>query len=139
MVGGVVTAEKAWSLCKELQNQGRVHSIFDVSSYEYSISLLCQALRTCDSVARINDLKQLFLVEDVNNADQRVTETLAISYLALARAYSILNERAKVVDACKQSLEFIALSQKALARGTLSAHGKGEFWSRESTSSNVCI
>jgi hypothetical protein len=126
MVGGVVTAERAWTLCKELQDQGKVNSIFDVSSYEYSISLFCQALRTSDAIARINDMKQLFLGDDVNTADQGVTETLSMSYLALARAYSILNESEEVMDACKQSVEFIGVSLKALAGGSSSANGKCE-------------
>ena len=125
VVGGVMTAEKAWNRCKELQDQGRLQSIFDVSSFEYMITLLCQALRTLDAVSRINDLKKLFLTDDdINNTDPSLAETLSISYLSLARAYCILNERERVVDASDSSLKFLNVALQALARGQVPRDGQ---------------
>eukprot|EP00980_Cylindrotheca_fusiformis_P029734 scaffold23797_cov255-Cylindrotheca_fusiformis.AAC.1 len=43
--GGVITSEKAWTMYQQKLNEGRLLSNFDVSSFEYSIALLCQALR----------------------------------------------------------------------------------------------
>ena len=116
LVGGVVTAEIAWATCKGLG------IAFDVSSYEYSITLLCQALRVEDAIARILEMKQAFgLAKEqkvtASNDDQSLTEALAIAYCSLTRAYTILNEEKKAVDACETSLAFASTSKDALKRG----------------------
>jgi DNA-binding NtrC family response regulator len=128
--GGVVTAEKAWDLCKMIQENDTESVMFDVSSYEYSISLLCQALRTEDAETRIVEMKSLFGVKDASNAmSQSVTESLSLSYLALARAHSILSQRDKTLSVCQHSLDFAKASHASLksdadassVQGTLNA------------------
>ena len=116
LLGGIVTAEMAWEKCKGLS------IAFDVSSYEYSITLLCQALRVEDAIARISEMKQAFgLAKEqkvtASNDDQSLTEALAIAYCSLTRAYTILNEEKKAVDACETSLAFASTSKDALKRG----------------------
>ena len=54
--GGVVTSEKVWKLYQEKhESSDKESQNFDVSSYEYSITLLCQALRTKEAENRINE------------------------------------------------------------------------------------
>jgi hypothetical protein len=125
--GGVVTAEKAWNLYKNLQETDSGSVIFDVSSYEYSISLLCQALRTEEGKGRISEMQVSFNVtDDLTNASQSVTESLAIAYLTLARAYATLNQRDEAISACHRSLDFVKASKRSLKTGTdaSSLHGK---------------
>lgn len=118
MSGGVITSEKAWDLYKNLQEKGRVASDFDVSSFEYSISLLCQALRTEEAESRIKELKMLFGVsEDLASTAQSVAESLSVSYLALARAYAILEQRDKAESACRLAIDFAKRSKVALKTG----------------------
>lgn len=117
ITGGVVTAEKAWSLCQELQEKDSKSIFFDVSSYEYSISLLCQALRTNDAEARINEMKEFFKVSKTScEISQSLSETLALSYLALARASAILGETERVRFACQLFAPFLKASRESLEK-----------------------
>lgn len=91
----------------------------DVSSYEYYISLLCQALRIDDAKAIIADMKKAYEVAENGKAstasnDQSVTEALALVYLALGRSHAILGERNESIASCKQSLSFAEISRVAL-------------------------
>ncbi|CAJ1905814.1 unnamed protein product [Cylindrotheca closterium] len=117
VTGGVVTSEKAWALYKGLVERHALSSP-DISSYEYSITLLCQALKTKESEERIEELKNEFGVsKDMTSLDQSVTESLSLSYLGLARAYAILSNNAKATDACKNAIDFAILSKEALEAG----------------------
>lgn len=127
--GGVSTAEKVWIICKEHQSE-----MFDVSSYEYSISLLCQAFRTDEGKCRISEMQRAFNVtDDLAGASQSVTESLSIAYLALARAHAILNQEEEVISACKRCLDCVKASRRSLKSGTdasTSLHGKRKAFNR---------
>jgi pentatricopeptide repeat protein len=123
IVGGVVTAERAWSV---YQNMKRHHQepVLDVSSFEYSIKLLCQALRTNDAKKRIQEMKRTFGISqndakgsDQSN-DQSMTETLAVVYLALGQAHAIRNEVKECMEACTLAVTFASHSKKALKCST---------------------
>ena len=122
-----MTAEIAWSKYKSLNvgDKSRSHTstAFDISSYEYSITLLCQALRVKDAITRISEMKLAFGVSEeekgtASSDDQSLTEGLAMAYCALARSYTILNKEEEAIDACKNSLEFAKTSTDALKRGS---------------------
>ena len=120
LVGGVVSAEMAWSKYKGLnvadKNQANCTAL-DISSYEYSITLLCQALRVEDAMTRIAEMKLAFGVpekEIESSDDQSLMEGLAVAYCALARAYTILKKEEEAVGACKTSLHFAKVSKDAL-------------------------
>lgn len=124
MVGGVVTSEIAWEKYKSLDiaNEHQTRTSFDVSSYEYSIILLCQALRVEAAIKRISEMKLAFgvseeKVELESSNDQSLMEGLAMSYCALARAYTILKKEEKAVGAIKKSLNFAKVSKDGLKRG----------------------
>jgi len=124
IVGGVVTAEIAWKTCK------RLGTAFDVSSYQYSISLLCQALRVEDAMTRISEMKNAFGLSEERKEiapsdDQSLTEAIAMSYCALARAYTILNKGKQAVGACETSLAFARTSKDSLKRGNSFSRKRG--------------
>lgn len=113
--GGVVTAEKAWELCRTIQEKDPKSIMFDVSSYEYAIALLCQALRTDDANDRIHEMKSFFEVSEISSdIPQSVSETLALSHLSLARSFALLGEPEKAKGACKDFLLFANVSRKSL-------------------------
>jgi hypothetical protein len=119
LVGGIISAERAWTAYYSLHNSGDASAVFDVSSYEYYITLMCQALQLDDAEAKIAEMKMAFGLSKNSEAstasdDQSVTETLAMVYLALGRAYAILGEGSNAVAACKQSLKFAETSRRAL-------------------------
>lgn len=136
IIGGVVTAERAWEAYKELKVAGRVAD-FDVSSYEYLVGLLCQALRIQDAKAAIAAMEMEFGVSSKDSMltqsnDQSVTEALAGMHVALGRAHAILNESEQSVDACQRSLVFAEISKSALKSST-------SFSSTENVEVIVCI
>jgi len=123
VTGGVITAENAWKEYQRLKL-----AIFDVSSYEYSITLLCQALRTQDALERIEEMKAAFGIhksQTTSNNDQSLTEALAVVHLALARAYTILGAMDEAIEACKKSLAFSVSSRKALKSETSFSRKRG--------------
>ena len=123
VAGGVVTAEKAWSLCKKLEEKHKRCVFFDISSYEYSISLLCQALRIEDVNSRIREMRSVFHITDDSSLvkttlSQCVSESLGLSYLSLARAHAALDQRQEAISACQTSLKCIKASKTALQAGS---------------------
>lgn len=124
--GGVVSSEAAWKLYLE---RGRKPTKdeppqLDVSSYEYSISLLCQALRANDAEKRIEELKQAYGIvmkgPSYRGGNQSAWESLAISYLALARAKALLGQRDQALEACnlaRPAMEFSKTCDSSEAGG----------------------
>lgn len=119
--GGVVSSERAWQVYSRLQPKasgGTSSSMrsFDVSSYEYSIVLLCQALRTDDAETRIAEMKATFNLQnhDELSQDQSLTEALAMVHLALSRAYATLGRERDAISAGKMCLIYSKSSKAAL-------------------------
>jgi pentatricopeptide repeat protein len=138
--GGVVTAEKAWKKYKSLNDgeESQNTQALDVSSFEYSISLLCQALRVNDAIRRISEMKAAFGLseekrETTSSDDQSLTEGLAVAYCALARAYTIMSMEQEAIKACQTSMSFAKESKDALKRGNSFSRKRGwkEAQSRE--------
>ncbi|KAG7361290.1 PPR: pentatricopeptide repeat domain containing protein [Nitzschia inconspicua] len=120
IVGGVVTAERAWEAYDNLKCDS---AIFDVSSYEYLIALLCYALRTTDARKRIQEMEERFDLHDSESGvpasdDQSLTEALAVAHLALGRAHAILNEAKESIEECQKSVQFAQASRNALKSDT---------------------
>ena len=116
-----MTAETAWNAYKSLKIG---EPKFDVSSYEYSITLLCQSLRVEDARQRILEMKLAFgvsedqtVITSSDNQSSRLTEVLAMAYGALARAYTILNQEKEAISACEASLGFAERSKDSLKKG----------------------
>ena len=119
--GGVVTSEKAWRQYKDLDGY-----TLDASSFEYSISLLAQALRVEDAADRIDEMKATLGV-DVESAPSSTArgnhgdlESLAVAYLSLARAYALLGRSNDSLIACNYAHQAIGASrevQKKLDHG----------------------
>lgn len=119
VVGGVVTSEQIWQLYQQTDNP------LDTSSYEYSITLLCQALRVQEAESRIvlfcsiyqirvKGTASISITTDFETYDYSPLETLAVVYLALARAYAFLNKPDDVWRSCQRSLSALKQSRAIL-------------------------
>eukprot|EP00957_Ditylum_brightwellii_P119912 9150643-Ditylum_brightwellii.AAC.1 len=108
VAGGIITGEEAW--CMSVQQQKQKSAVMmqpDSSSYEYSITLLCQALWYEEAEKRIAQMKDALNNPTMNayhqndhhkNADndednQNDTESVAVALASLARAYALLGKR----------------------------------------------
>jgi Putative methyltransferase len=117
IAGGVVTSEEAWMVY-----QGafpNANQTLDVSSYEYSIVLLCQALRVREAEDRTSTFCLIFQIRvkgkaSVSGGDQAALETLAVIYLALARAYALLDQADNLWRSCQRCLSAIKTSRSLL-------------------------
>ena len=125
IVGGVTSAERTWKLFQNLTEKKDVQTdsdsikSVDISSYEYLISLLCQALRIDDATKRIKELKDAYGISFRKNSflggDHTVLETLAVSYLGLGRAHALLGHKKDGLEACKFARNAIHKSREMLA------------------------
>lgn len=126
--GGVVTSEKAWS-AYEKEKTTRSEENTSPPSYEYTISLLCQALRTDEAEERIEQFQKLCGVtigKQIKGGDQSSLETLAISHSALARAHALRGNKVKAIDACNLARRIIkASAQRQGGQGTTDSKTTG--------------
>jgi pentatricopeptide repeat protein len=121
IAGGVVTSEEAWKLYQDTFSSTAVQAL-DTSSYEYSITLLCQALRVTEAEARIETFLSVHNIRvkgkaNVTGTDQMALETLAVVYLALSRAYALLNQKRQpdcLWRTCQRCLSAIKASRALL-------------------------
>ena len=107
--GGIITSEEIWpsEKCKDI--------IPDSSSYEYSITLLCQAFRCDEAVSRILAMRNAFEMksektdqgEQFTAPDPSLLETLAVSFLSLSRAYAMLGKFAQAKRFAKSALDAV--------------------------------
>lgn len=111
--GGVCASESVWSLCN-LKNENKIESNklqFDVSSYEYSITLLCNALMVDKAELRIKDMiNNKLLKEDLPS----LNEGLASSYVNIARAHALLGQFEEGKIAVESALKCIDKSNKLI-------------------------
>ncbi len=115
LCGGVVSSEEAWELFRK--NVGAEH--LDVSSYEYSAVILCQALRTEDALERIKQLQSAYKIvikgkASISGGDQASLESLAVVNIALARAYALLGDFDNMWSACQKVFSACKLSRSLL-------------------------
>ena len=109
--GGVLASEAAWSLCKAKNENKKDNNKlqFDVSSYEYSIALLCNALLVKEASEKIRDMK-----EDTNIQTDLVSfhEGLTNVHVALARAYALLGLPVDCKAAANEAMKSINIVTK---------------------------
>ena len=115
--GGVVSSEQAWKLYQSSFPDAA--STLDVSSYEYSIALLCQALRTQEAEERIEVFQKAHSVRvkgtaSIVGGEQGSLETLAVVYLGLSRAYALLSHSKDMWRTCQRALSAIKGSRALL-------------------------
>jgi len=136
-VGGVYSAREAWGLY-----QGER----DISSFEYYITLLCQALCVEEATVMIESLQRKCSVSLRGKAawtggDQESLESLAGAYTSLARAFVLLGDGENMWTASQRALSAVRASRKLLDRkdsadakdtkgGTKTAGGKRGFHNR---------
>mmetsp|Transcript_56869 Transcript_56869/g.68427 ORF Transcript_56869/g.68427 Transcript_56869/m.68427 type:complete len:920 (+) Transcript_56869:77-2836(+) len=95
LIGGVLSCEEAWLLSRKI--------CFDTSSFEYSVQLLCYALRVRDAEEKIKHMK-----DHIGSSLQtECAESLCICYVALSRAYALLGNQTKAQEKAESALELI--------------------------------
>jgi pentatricopeptide repeat protein len=115
VAGGVISSEEAWQLYTSTSGVDTL----DSSSYEYSITLLTQALRIKQATRRIEDFRAKYGINlkgkaSFSGGDQSGTETLAVAYLGLARAFALRGDSPNTWLACQRVLNAVKLSQTYL-------------------------
>lgn len=125
VAGGVVSSEAAWKMFQTTSRQRlREAGKVDLSSYEYTVMLLCQGLRSEEATARVEELKQAYGVSDkVKNVEKGVMESLAVCYQSLSRMYLLLNEHEEVKRTVASGLEAV---DEALKQSTNSGNDLNE-------------
>jgi len=108
VAGGVATSEEAWKF-----SRGVPAIVFDASSFEYSIALLCQALRCDEATQRLNEMKQSLNA----STDGSALESIAASSLYLARAFALLGKNDEAQAHAKACIRAITESA-AMASNT---------------------
>jgi hypothetical protein len=119
----VITSEEAWTGFQKQSPDKKQYSAssrgnlndateFDSSSYEYSVALLCQALKCDLAERRISEFKIAMNIksslkgnaESFVASDSSVLESLALSLLALARSYILLGRYDEAQQRARASL-----------------------------------
>ena len=102
LVGGVPTAQRAWSLCVKSNH----HLIqFDTSSYEYFVTILSQSLQCKDALQYLEQMKCHFGIvsssgigsgskDDNNNSvvDPSIMESIIVCLVSISRGFVMLGE-----------------------------------------------
>jgi pentatricopeptide repeat protein len=107
LVGGVVTAKRAWSLCED------VNIRIDSSSYEYFITLLSQALRLEDAEKCLQRMRGEFSISDCDKVgdddacDPTMIESLVVCLVAIARGYVLLGDEKNGQRCAEEALRYI--------------------------------
>mmetsp|Transcript_4080 Transcript_4080/g.5877 ORF Transcript_4080/g.5877 Transcript_4080/m.5877 type:complete len:811 (+) Transcript_4080:100-2532(+) len=115
ITGGVILSEDVWQWHKNQRASAggsKVGTSVDSSSYEYSIALLCQALRTGEAASRIQEMIESFDIkktqtdrgDQFTGEDKSVLESIAQCFLCLARSYSLLNRYDQAKKAAQNAL-----------------------------------
>ena len=118
IIGGVTTAEKAWNLSvtKHTNNNNNNNNNItnnniiqpDVSSYEYSIQLLCQALNVNAALSRTKEMNN-----DTTLDKTTITESQVMASTALARACAMLGRKEDALGHCEDALDAITSTNDA--------------------------
>lgn len=116
VVGGVVTSERAW----QRYNERVGGDSLDSSSYEYSISLLCQALRGSEALRRMEEFMERSQIHhkgvaSFRGGDQASLETLAAVNLSLAKANGLRGKWEDTWRSCQRALNAVEGSKAKLA------------------------
>jgi len=95
VIGGVLSLEEAWLRSKEL------HMNYDVSSFEYSVTALCFALRVADAEQRISEMKEAI------QSPCDLNDSLIVCLVALSRAYAMLGRKKEAKKNAEAALSII--------------------------------
>ena len=114
-----LTSELIWST--SVDNQHQITP--DGSSFEYSISILSQALRCEDACKRLKRFMDAFSVESTaikdngrqcySASDPSILETLGVSFFNISRAYALLGNKTKAIEYSKNALDVIASARSS--------------------------
>jgi len=104
LVGGVMTASRAWSLCKDVNIE------FDTSSYEYYISILSQSLQCKAAEECLQKMRVQFGIERGKHIDPTMIESLVVCLVVIARGYVLLGNISDGKRCAQEALEYMDTS-----------------------------
>ena len=125
VAGGVATSEEAWKLSRNIPA-----IVFDASSFEYSIALLCQALRCDEAKQRLSEMKQALNT----STDGSTLESIAASCFARCKNDEALENAKACIRAINEST---ATGSNAADIGTSSSAVGGKRSWKQSASGGV--
>ncbi len=123
LVGGVPTAQRAWSLGISSSSGGDSKSMiqFDTSSYEYFVTILSQSLRCKDALRYLDQMKRDFGVvtenkDKLNNAvvDPSIMESMIVCLVAISRGYVMMGDFDQGQKCANEALGAVELLQSSL-------------------------
>lgn len=145
LVGGVVTAERAWEQFSTMTHLDKTS--FDSSSYEYFITLLCQSLQCEKAEHHLQKMRDQFNLSNVTEyLDPSLLESLIVCLVALARAYALLGQYENSRKCSKealhiiQHLEFPTSSSSVIvaeSKKTKVAMGGKQAWKSDSNANGI--
>jgi len=100
LVGGVMTASRAWSICKDVNIE------FDTSSYEYYISILSQSLQCKAAEDCLQKMRVQFGIER-GKLDPTMIESLVVCLVVIARGYVLLGNISDGKRCAREALEYM--------------------------------
>lgn len=127
LVGGISTAKRAWELC----NNGGV--VFDSSSYEYFITMLCQSLQCEAATECLGQMKRQFNLHDEDgraNDDPTLLESLAVCLVCISRAHALLGE---VDNARRCALEALGVIEQFNSASSVDINANNASTTRKTT------
>lgn len=144
LVGGVMTAEQAWSLC-----DGSVR--FDSSSYEYFISILSQSLQCKRAEDCLQKMRSEFgiQIDNLGVTDPTLIESVVVSLVVIARGYLLLGEMSDTMRCAEEALRYLdasaagkhestdSSSKDAIASTTRQTTGGKKAWKDSRGGSNL--
>ena len=105
LVGGVMSAERAWSLCEKVDIR------IDSSSYEYFITLLSQALRLYDAENYLQKMRSEFSNDYGSRVgddqDPTIIESLVVCLVAIARGYALRGKEKDGQRCAEEALRYL--------------------------------
>ncbi|KAL7431685.1 hypothetical protein ACHAXM_003833 [Skeletonema potamos] len=124
LVGGVPTAQRAWSLCSTTTTKNdKPNSIqlFDTSSYEYFVTILSQSLRCKDALQYLDQMKRDFgIIGDGSSSsavvvvDPSIMESMIVCLVAISRGYVMLGDFDQGRECANEALVVLERLQSSL-------------------------
>lgn len=117
LVGGVPTAQRAWSLSISSSSGGDNKSMiqFDTSSYEYFVTILSQSLRCKDALRYLDQMKRDFGVElNSVDIDPSIMESMIVCLVAISRGFVMVGNFEQGQKCAHEALEAMERLQSSL-------------------------
>lgn len=109
LVGGIVTADRAWLLCEN------VNITCDSSSYEYYISMLSQSLQCQAAETCLRKMRNEYDIRDCSDdVDSSIIESYVVCLVVIARGHALLGKVKDVRRCTDEALRYLDSSSASI-------------------------